>query len=474
MHAVFVVPGIMGTELLLPVVSGEPERVWPPTPLETQFGYKRTRKLASPDVRPGAIIEQVLCIDFYKPLLGLLATLGFTESGARQRLYKFPYDWRLDLFDLADNLATAVANAVADGATQVSIVAHSMGGLISRLLLEDPRFQGQSWFGAIDQLIAIATPHLGAPLALARVLGQDSALGISGTDFAWLASQEAYPSAYQLLPAPGEAACWNQSDPALASLDIYGAAGVAQLKLKPKLVARVKAMHDLLGAGHAPANVRYFYFGATGHRTVTRINVFTKSGGDVDLDRTVLTQTDNGGDGTVPLYSALPRPGQRQIVTNEHATAFKGAAFRRVFLRLLGGDEGPALETLGAPELILSVESPIVATDQSVELLLFADDAGEAAPSIDTLSGTLVLTRIRDEEATVVEESQRIPLNYSGPALCRLRLYLDPIAAPGHYQVRLEDAFYGAEPVAFSVCAELPTANEAPGAEAPEDSPSVA
>ena len=43
MHVVITVPGIMGTELLL----GD-ERVWPPTPLETQLGYKRIRSSPAP------------------------------------------------------------------------------------------------------------------------------------------------------------------------------------------------------------------------------------------------------------------------------------------------------------------------------------------------------------------------------------------------------------------------------------------
>ena len=183
MHIVIVVPGIMGTELLLPTPDGI-EKVWPPTPLETQLGYKRTQKLASAEVKPGGIIAHVACFDFYQPLLDLLTGLGFTADGAAKRQIEFPYDWRRDLFALADDLGELIANAVAQGATRVSLVAHSMGGLISRLLLEDPRFRTQPWFGLIDQLIAIATPHLGAPLALGRVLGQDSAMGNSGADFA--------------------------------------------------------------------------------------------------------------------------------------------------------------------------------------------------------------------------------------------------------------------------------------------------
>jgi hypothetical protein len=48
-HAVFLAPGIMDTELLMPDLAGGPdEKAWPPTALETQFGYKRREKPGSP------------------------------------------------------------------------------------------------------------------------------------------------------------------------------------------------------------------------------------------------------------------------------------------------------------------------------------------------------------------------------------------------------------------------------------------
>jgi hypothetical protein len=68
----------------------------------------------------------------------------------------------------------------------------------------------------------------------------DSALGISGEDLAWLASREEFPSAYPLLPPPGDEICWNQSDAALASLDIYEPGIAVSLGLKPTLLARAR------------------------------------------------------------------------------------------------------------------------------------------------------------------------------------------------------------------------------------------
>ena len=456
MHVVVVVPGIMGTELLLHEEGGGAERVWPPTAAETQFGYRRRDKLASPKARPGNIILNVLCFDFYAPLLDCVRDLGFTPDGADQRVIAFPYDWRRYLFDTAAALADALDGAHAAGASQISLVAHSMGGLVCRLLLEADTWRGRPWFASVMQLIAISTPHLGAPLALGRILGVDAALGISGKDFAWLANNEAFPSAYQLLPPPGEATCWNQADPGLASLDIYDPDVADALGLNLTLLGRARALHDVLGGGNAPAAVRYFFFAATGHRTPTRVNVFRAENGVFLADQTVLTRTIDAGDGTVPMFSALPRAGQRHIAVNEHASAFKGEAFRRVFVRLLGGDEGAALEDMTL-KFALSIEAPIVTSGQSIEVLLYTEAGVEDSQgAFGTISGQLVLRKIGD--STAGEEVRRMPLEYSGPQISRLRFYLAPLSVPAYYQLTFESPQGNAGPEAFGVCTELPNA----------------
>lgn len=455
MHAVIVVPGIMGTELYLPDSAGaQGEKVWPPEPLETQFGYKRRDKLADPRLLVGDVITNVLCFQFYEPLFDLLTTLGFSEGGRDKRLVKFPYDWRRDLVDTTAKLASELDAILAAGAKTISLVAHSMGGLICRLLLENDAYRTRPWFSVINQLVAIATPHLGAPLALARILGLDSAMGISGADFAWLSSRPEYPSAYQLLPPPGEGVCWNQSDLALHPLDIYDPAVAGQLGLSLILLQRVRAIHAVLERGRQPTHVRYFYAAGTGHRTATRVNVFAEEGA-LDLARSVTTLTEDGGDGTVPLYSALPRLGQRHLAPNEHTSAFRGASFAAVCARLFGVDQGPALE--GLAPLALSIERPVVTAGDTVEVLLAQDPPdGQADGSLPLVDGDLVLRMVRAGDVAVNREVRRASVHYAGPPLGRLRVYLDPVQEPGHYILRFEGRPNASRDVAFSVCTALP------------------
>lgn len=455
MDVVVLVPGIMGTELYVPKANGE-EKIWPPTPIETQFGYKRCKELQRSDVRTGGIIRNVLCFDFYGPLYSLLADLGFEEGSASKRLIDFPYDWRIDLFDTAERLSAVLDEAVQAGASKISLVAHSMGGLICRLVLEQARYRDQPWYDRVDQLIAIATPHLGAPLALGRVLGRDSAMGISGEDFRELSNNEAFPSAYQLLPAPGEQACWDQNDIALHSLDIYDADDGARLGMNMRLIDRARALHEVLGGDNVPPAKRYFYFGAVGHRTATRVNVFAGGSEPVDHSHTELTLTVDAGDGTVPLYSALPTRGQRQMVANQHATAFKGEAFRRVFVRLLGGDEGDALESASGLTVELSVESPIIDADREIEVLILPIDPTQDEPGFVTIiQGELILTQIRQGELVVEKEQSRCAVRYAGPKVSSLRVYLPSVSEPGHYRLAFEGTPSTRVELTFSVCAPL-------------------
>lgn len=91
MKCVIFVPGIMGSILSTP---DDGEQVWPPTPLEVAFGYKRKQKLLREDLVVGDIIRSVSCFDVYKPLVETITAIGFKESGPGDRLHLFPYDWR--------------------------------------------------------------------------------------------------------------------------------------------------------------------------------------------------------------------------------------------------------------------------------------------------------------------------------------------------------------------------------------------
>lgn len=451
MKIALVVPGIMGTRLSL-----EGEEVWPPTPLETQFGYKRINKLQDPRVKPTTLIYDVLCFRFYSTIRDVLAGAGYTANGADKRYQDFPYDWRRDLFETVDILARTIKAMDERGATEISLVGHSMGGLLCRLMLESGKYDNEPWFAKIRQFAALASPHLGAPLALARIFGVDSTMGISGKDFATLARNPAYPSGYQLIPAPGEQAIWDLESPDLRALDPYDAATATRLGMVPALVDRAKALHDVLGKGQRPDHVRYFYFAGVGHQTATRINVALGGSATADHKKTVVTQTRDGGDGTVPIYSALPHIGQRQLVVNEHSTVFEGLPFKRVFFRLFGADAGPPVETSGGEDaqttVALSIDQPVQRVGQPVEVTLsLIPPAGALQATQSAVAGDFVVDLVSEDGKLAERGHRRTPLSYDGPGIERLTVYLPAFEKPGLFVLRFAGALQARNDVRFAV-----------------------
>jgi hypothetical protein len=325
-----------------------------------------------------------------------------------------------------------------------------MGGLVCRFMLETDKYAGRTWFAKLETFIALATPHHGAPLALARVLGLDSTLGISEADFQKLTNDPRYPSAYQLLPAPGEAACWDQNDLTIGVVDIYEAGTAQRLGLSPAMLERARFVYDSLAQGRAPEHVRYFYFAGTGHETVTRVNV-QDVGGTYPAASMVVTRTEDAGDGTVPFWSAMPHPVQKQVVVNEHTHVFKGMPFMRVFYRLLGGDLGPPLEALdraeaaGLEPLRLSIPTPIVRRGDEFELLL-------VPPSPATpFDGALLLQRLKEDGTPAAPPEEMSRVRYDGPRISHLRMRLPPLGSAGLYELRYEGAPSNSEPLRFAV-----------------------
>ncbi len=435
--AVFV-PGIMGTELQMP--NGEV--IWPPKVSETVFGYKRIDKLQSPDLRATKIVRNVSCVDIYQPILTQFQQLGYSNSGSKT-LLEHPYDWRKDLFDLANQLADRLDTVASD---EIVIVAHSMGGLVTRLVLESGQYDNRPFFTKISSFIALATPHNGAPLALARVLGLDKAMGISAADFKTLTENESFPSGYQLLPAPGEDACWDTSNGTdLKPLDYYDPDVAVHLGMNPKLVERAKAVHDVLNSGLAPEHIRYFYFSGAGHKTATRVNV--------DNGSKYVVFTRDAGDGTVPMWSSLPRPEQKQVVINEHANVFRGLPFKRVFFRLMGEDLGAPQEALGALEareqetqpLHISLQKPVFNAGEPLEIVISSNEL------MHKLEGRLVLDRLTNEDRIDERAVASEALNFEGPGILTMSLSMKAPLTAGVYELRFEGDRPIGERVVFPV-----------------------
>jgi pimeloyl-ACP methyl ester carboxylesterase len=82
------------------------------------------------------------------------------------------YDWRQDNLTvtalmLQNFLSSLVSTSPA--VDRITLIGHSMGGLVSRTYLEHVGVNDTNILSKIDQLITLGTPHLGAPLALGPI-----------------------------------------------------------------------------------------------------------------------------------------------------------------------------------------------------------------------------------------------------------------------------------------------------------------
>nr|ANY58127.1 hypothetical protein [uncultured bacterium] len=207
------VPGITGTTLLRPNGASSklpPLQVWP---AEVAAAPKQAAKLLSQEgIYAGEPILNFLgqadrpvysgLVTYFTQMLGYqyVTASHALPSTTGNVLVGFGYDWRQSNVTTAGALGTLLAgiNKQYPGC-RVWIVAHSMGGLISRYLIETTLAKGGK--SPVQGLVTLGTPHLGAPLALSAITGE-----IDVSDFLDPAAIEqyvdipAYPSAFQLLP----------------------------------------------------------------------------------------------------------------------------------------------------------------------------------------------------------------------------------------------------------------------------------
>src|SRR5215471_2733293 len=219
-----VVPGLFGSKLRDRTTGVE---VWPGDwqriafddygDLELKFDPE-TLEVRRDNLEAFAIAEQVLGQDFYGPIIETLvryggyvrATPGTRVQPGERRYYIFTYDWRQDNVVHArelDQLIERIRADYGDPKLRVDIVAHSMGGLVSRYYLRygpvdvlDGTPQLITLYGTerVRKLILLGTPNFGAISSLYAYLNGEP-IGLKRMAPEVLATM---PSGYQLFPHP--------------------------------------------------------------------------------------------------------------------------------------------------------------------------------------------------------------------------------------------------------------------------------
>lgn len=186
---VFVIPGILGSQLGLRRRAPQPDDVLWVDPLDIQNGRLPLLDPAAgaPIVPLGVVLFSYLWLKLYLRSRGFSVTL-------------YPYDWRLGIEVPAAGLARALRSR---DSGRIAIVAHSMGGLVSRAALALPET------GDVERVVLLGTPNLGALTPLQALRGSYPVVtNMARLDLRRSAEElttrvfSGFASLYQMLPGP--------------------------------------------------------------------------------------------------------------------------------------------------------------------------------------------------------------------------------------------------------------------------------
>jgi pSer/pThr/pTyr-binding forkhead associated (FHA) protein len=297
---VVVVPGVMGSELYL----GK-ERVWPN--VRMLFTNPDVLKLTeeSPLQPRGLLGDMVVVPNFikleqYSRLSRYLQeSLGY-EAG--KDLIEFAYDWRRDLRETARRLAATIDQWKVDG--PVTIVAHSMGSLVSRYYIE--RLGGRHKVG---RLLVIGGPHAGSPSMLTQLATKVAFLpfGLLGERLRDIVAT--FDSSYFLLPA--ETVVVDQHGKRFGILE-------DETWLPEPLIPKLRNARDFrreLGNRSSVPTVSIFGYGLD---TLTQVHVERDHEGRWANLRTIK----ESGDDTVPESSAILEGTDIHPVQQHHGSLY--------------------------------------------------------------------------------------------------------------------------------------------------------
>jgi pimeloyl-ACP methyl ester carboxylesterase len=313
-HCVFIVPGIMGSQLGLPRQAPLPDNLLWVDPIDFQQGNLGLLALPGPEIRScGPVLYSYLALKFALQIAGYEVRF-------------FDYDWRRDLQELGNLLATRIeAQVAAQPDTLVSLVGHSMGGLVGRTALLNAA-------GArVQRLVTIGAPHDGsfAPVQalrgvypLVRRIAQldpvRSAETLARDVFA------TFHSLYQMLPRPH------------AGTDLLDPRNWPRTGPQPNatLLARV----PMLQLGGPDSRI----VAIAGYGVHTVVNAAL-------VHEDFFYRVELGGDGTVPTARAVMPGVPAWYCRAAHSELPRSAAVQEAVVSLLAG-ETPALAAAPDPE----------------------------------------------------------------------------------------------------------------------------
>ncbi len=244
---VFVIPGIMGSELQV----GDKD-IW--------LNYFALWRGAMADLKltdaPRAVQPKRVMASEYDQLI--------EELERTYRVEPFPYDWRLSVAAAGERLAKQVQVALNGSDKPVYLLAHSMGGLVARSMMAANAQLWQDFCQRQGRLVMLGTPNQGAPAIAAMLLGHEklvrqlALLDFKHNQAELLAILRDFPGVMDLLPDEYlDDAGWQElQELARAPLGTLRKGAVAQRQALEKAIDPARMIYVAGAADRTPLRLR--------------------------------------------------------------------------------------------------------------------------------------------------------------------------------------------------------------------------
>jgi hypothetical protein len=261
-------------------------------------------------------------------------------------------------------------------------------------------------------------------------MGQIKRLFLSAKQVKQVASDPNFPALYQLMPPPSEPFMWNtNTNSRLEPKSPHDADVAERFGLSSQNLASAKAFHSQLGVHKRPATVDYFCCVGTRQQTISNVRFDFESADGV---RPNMTETDDGGDGTVPSWSASFAGMQQLLVGGDHGSLYKTNDVL-VALGALLGKAGVLAAMQDAKVVRISIPDEVVLPQQGEPVVLFLFGRSH-------LDAELVIRKLTAEDGKKLDapaEVAKLPVKYAGPGIDSMSIEIATPRYPGTYELDL-------------------------------------
>jgi pimeloyl-ACP methyl ester carboxylesterase len=426
MEAVILIHGITGSKLAQQQGAKLVE-IWPPDTSDL-LGYSQAKfniLLDKPLKVTGIIDDAMGCYPIYSPIE---ADLNDICKNIKAEYHVFCYDWRDNVLNSMGAFATFLKTIGSKArVSSITLICHSQGGQIARLMLESGAYSGSAWFAKIKRALFICTPHMGAPKALAEFVGIEIVDLVSRQDVQ--IGAKTWDSAYQLLPAPnapGNPVVLDDGTPE----DFYLQNVAKMLGLDPaKLTGVTKKTFAMLDYKKKPSSVQYTFIVGTSQDTMEML--------DVDSTQNppyFAPITNDLGDGTVPIWSASYTGGTGVLMTmpGDHVGVMKTGAFRTALYAYFGVPTAPVALHPTKPTAVVSINKRVYRRGERMSVLIIPDVESSQ------ITATLRIRKLSGPQGVLAPYGAGQSIAYQGGPTKFIKMFLTAPMEPGGYRIDLQ------------------------------------